>query len=122
MICRMRIKINTAKETNSRIQRAKLLRTAITIKSVDMRLKKEIAISAEKDAISAEREGLLKDIERMKAQIKGKRGQAHRDLTASLQIRLKSPNSEYKEKVATLDSDVKVADEYIDKEPVDTTI
>lgn len=113
-------KINTAKETNSRIQRAKLFKDSYNNKVRGYEAEKEIAISAEKDAISAERESLLKDIERMKAQIK-----ANEDKIAGLADRLadkvKIAESEYKEKVAKLDSDVKVADEYVDKSPVDTT-
>ena len=113
-------KINAAKETNSRIQRAKVFKDSYDNKIRGYEAEKEIAISAEKEAIANEREGLLKDIERMKAQIK-----ADEDKISGLSDRLNDKialaESEYKEKAAKLDSDVKVADEYINKEPIDTS-
>ena len=112
-------KINSAKEINSRIQRAKIFKDSYDGKIRSYEAEKEIAISAEKDAISNERESLLKDIERMKAQIK-----ADEDKITGLADRLNDKialaESEYKEKVAKLDGDVKVADEYIDKQPIET--
>ena len=42
-------------------------------------------------------------------------------LDSKLADKVKIAESEYKEKVAALDGDIKVADEYIDKTPVDTS-
>ncbi len=113
-------KINNAKEINSRIQRAKIFKDSYDGKIRGYEAEKEIAISAEKDAISNERESLLKDIERMKAQIKADEDKLA-GLDSKLADKVKIAESEYKEKVAKLDGEVKIADEYINKQPIDTT-
>lgn len=113
-------KINSAKEINSRIQRAKTFKESYNGKVRGYEADKEISISAEKDAIANEKESLLKDNERMKAQIKANEDKIS-GLLGRLSDRIKIAESEYKEKIAKLDGEVKVADEYIDKTPADTS-
>lgn len=62
-------KINSAREHNSRIQRAKAFKDSYANKIRGFQGEKESAVAAEKMAISNQREAILKSIERMKAEI-----------------------------------------------------
>ena len=111
-------KIEQAKEINSRIERAGLFKDSYNNKVRGYEAEKELEISAEKDAIAAERDNLTSTIERLKAEIK-----AAEDKLLTLDDRLKDKvnlaESRYKEKIAKLDSDMQTADKYIGMEPVD---
>ena len=63
-------KIEQAKEINSRIERAGLFKDSYNNKVRGYEAEKELEISAEKDAIAAERDNLTSTIERLKAEIK----------------------------------------------------
>ena len=78
----------------------------------------EIAVSNLKSAIAAEREQLTSDIERKKAEIKAAEDKLN-SLSDKIADKTKIFESEYREKVAKLDSDIKVADEYTGKQLVD---
>jgi hypothetical protein len=80
---------------------------------------REIAIAAEEKAIANERDGLHSTIERLKAEIKAAEDTL-KTLDEKLDDKRKVIEAEYREKVSTLENDVKVADEYADKEPIDT--
>ena len=69
----------------------------------------EIAVSNLKSAIAAEREQLTSDIERKKAEIKAAEDKLN-SLSDKIADKTKIFESEYREKVAKLDSDIKVAD------------
>ena len=69
-------KIEQAKEINSRIERAGLFKDSYNNKVRGYEAEKELEISAEKDAIAAERDNLTSTIERLKAEIKSSGGQA----------------------------------------------
>ena len=111
-------RIEQAKEINSRIERAKIFKDSYDNKVRGYEGEKELEISAEKDAIAAERDHLTSTIERLKAEIK-----AAEDKLLTLDDRLKDKvdlaESRYNEKIAKLDSDMQTADKYIGREPVD---
>ena len=112
-------KISAAKEMNSRIQRAKVFRDSYDNKIRGFQGEKESAVAAEKMAISNQREAILKSIERMKAEIAANENKLA-SLDGILADKIALAESRYNENVARLDSDIKVADEYADKTPVDT--
>lgn len=108
------------KEQNSKIEEAKSF-----IESYDNKLRgyegeKAIAISANEKAISTEKENLLKDNERMKAQIK-----ANEEKLMGLDKTLEDKNQiaqlEYENKVSKLDESIERAKEFKNKEPIDVT-
>ena len=109
-------KISAAKEMNSRIQRAKVFRDSYDNKIRGFQGEKE---SAEKLAVSNQREAILKSIERMKAEIAAGESKLA-SLDGILADKIALAESRYNENVARLDSDIKVADEYADKIPVET--
>lgn len=113
-------KISAAKELNSRIQRAKAFRDSYDNKIRGFQGEKESAVAAEKLSISNQREAILKSIERMKAEIAAGESKLA-SLDGILADKIALAESRYNENVARLDSDIKVADEYADKVPVDTS-
>lgn len=111
-------KITKAQEYNSRIERAKLFKDSYDNKVRGFQAEMEIAVSNLKSAIAAEREQLTSDIERKKAEIKAAEDKLN-SLSDKIADKTKIFESEYREKVAKLDSDIKVADEYTGKQLVD---
>lgn len=113
-------KLEQMKEHNSRIERAKLFHSNYDSKLRKLEADKMIEISAAEKAIATERETLIADIERMKAQIK-----ASEDKLAGLSGTLEDKNelaeSHYNEAKTKLDADMSIADDYINKEPYDCT-
>lgn len=113
-------RIEQAKQINGRIERAKIFKDSYVNKVRGFEAEKEIAISAEKDKIAAERDELTSRIERLKAEIKAAEDTL-KTLDSKLADKVALAESQFNEKLAKLDSDIKVADEYMDKEPVDIT-
>lgn len=111
-------KITKAQEYNSRIERAKLFKDSYDNKIRGYQAEMEIAVSNLKSAITAEREQLTSEIERKKAEIKAAEDKLN-SLSDKIADKTKIFESEYREKVAKLDSDIKVANEYIGKQAVD---
>ena len=111
-------KITKAQEYNSRIVRAKLFKDSYDNKVRGYQAEMEIAVSNLKSAIAAEREQLTIEIERKKAEIKAAEDKLN-SLSDKIADKTKIFESEYREKVAKLDSDIKVADEYTGKQLVD---
>lgn len=112
-------KITEAKEYNSRIQRAKVFRESYDNKVRGFQGEKESAIAAEKQAISTERESIIKSIERMKAEISANESKLA-SLDGILADKIALAESRYNENIAKLDSDIRIAEEYAGKTPVDT--
>ena len=110
-------KITKAQEYNSRIERAKLFKDSYDNKVRGYQAEMEIAVSNLKSAIAAEREQLTSEIERKKAEIKAAEDKLN-SLSDKITDKTKIFESEYREKVAKLDSDIKVADEYTGKQLV----
>ena len=111
-------KLEQIKEHNSRIERAKLFRSSYDSKLRKLEADKMIEISAEEKAISTERETLLSDIERMKAQIKASEDKLA-GLSGKLEDKKALAESRFNEAKTKLDADMSVADEYTDKQPID---
>jgi exonuclease SbcC len=111
-------KITKAQEYNSRIERAKLFKDSYDNKVRGYQAEMEIAVSNLKSAIAAEREQLTSKIERKKAEIKAAEDKLN-SLSDKIADKAKIFESEYREKVAKLDNDIKVADEYTGKQLVD---
>lgn len=114
-------KITKAQEYNSRIERAKLFKDSYDNKVRGYQAEMEIAVSNLKSAIAAEREQLTSEIERKKTEIKAAEDKLN-SLSDKIADKTKIFESEYREKVAKLDSDIKVANEYIGKQPVDVSV
>lgn len=113
-------RIEKAKEINSRIERAKIFKDSYDNKVRGYEAEKEIQVSSEREKIATEREELSSSIERMKAEIKAAEDKLT-TLDGKLADKVELAESAYREKVAKLDSDMQVADEYINKEKVDTS-
>jgi DNA repair exonuclease SbcCD ATPase subunit len=111
-------KITKAQEYNSRIERAKLFKDSYDNKVRGFQAEMEIAVSNLKSAIAVEREQLTSEIERKKAEIKAAEDKLN-SLSDKIADKTKIFESEYREKVAKLDSNIKVADEYTGKQLVD---
>lgn len=111
-------RIEKAKELNSRIERAKIFKSSYDNKIRGFQAEKEILISTEKEKIASERNNLTSTIERLKAEIKSAEDKLL-TLDDKLADKVALAESQYNEKVAKLDSDMKTADEYIGREPVD---
>jgi len=113
-------RIEQAKQINGRIEKAKIFKDSYENNVRGFEAEKEISISAEKDKIATERDELTSRIERLKAEIKAAENTL-KTLDSKLADKVALAESQYNEKLAKLDSDIKVADEYMDKEPVDIT-
>lgn len=113
-------RIEQAKVVNGRIEQAKIFKDSYDNKIRGYEAEKEIAISSEREKISKEREELNLNIERLKAEIKAAENKLT-TLGSKLDDKVALAESQYKGKIAKLDSDIKAADEYIDKEPIDTS-
>lgn len=113
-------KLEQMKEINSRIERAKLFRGSYDSKLRKLEADKMIEISAAEKEISSERESLLADIERMKAQIKANEDKLT-GLSGTLEDKKALAETRFEAAKTKLDADMSVADEYIDKQPLDCT-
>lgn len=111
-------KLEQMKELNSRIERAKLFRSSYDSKLRKLEADKTIEISSEEKAIAAERETLLSGIERMKAEIKAAEDKLS-GLDSKLEDKKQLAESHFAEAKTKLDADMSVADEYIEREPMD---
>lgn len=113
-------KLEQIKEHNSRIERAKLFRSSYDSKLRKLEADKMIEISANEKSIASEREDLLSSIERMKAEIRAAEDKLS-GLSAKFEDKKAVAESKFQESKAKLDADMNVADEYIDKQPIDCT-
>ncbi len=113
-------KLEQMKEFNSRIERAKLFRSSYDAKLRQLEADKMITITSEEKAVAAERESLLSNIERMKAEIKAAEEKIA-GLAGKLEDKKALAESKFNEAKTKLDADMSVADEYLDKQPLDCT-
>lgn len=111
-------KLEQMKEINSRIERAKLFRSSYDSKLRKLEADKMIEVTSAEKAIAAEREALLADNERMKAQIKANEDKLT-GLSGTLEDKKALAESHFNEAKTKLDADMSIADEYMDKQPVD---
>ena len=112
--------LNKIQQENGKIQRAKMFRDSYDNKLRGIQADRDIAISNAKDAISAEREGLEKTIERLKAEIRAAEDKLT-TLDSKLQDKVAVAKADYEVAKAKLDADTGVANEYADRQPTDTT-
>ena len=110
--------ISKAKEINGRIERAKIFKDSYDNKIRGFQADMEIEVSSLKQQIASERESLTAEIERKKAEIKADEEKLN-SLNDKIADKTAVIESEYKQKVAQLNSDIKIADEYISKQPID---
>ncbi len=113
-------KLEQIREENSRIERARLFQDSYNNKLRGLDAEREISISAEKKTILAEKEMLVTTLARLKAEIESTEDKLQ-SLDGRLSDRLEVVESRYNEKKAGLDSDMREAKEYGEKEPADVT-
>lgn len=111
--------LDRIRENNSIIERAKAFKESYQNKLRGLEADREINKSSAAKAIAVERDGLTSTIERLKAEIT-----AAQDRLSSLDSKLADKNAiidgQFEAAKAKLDKDTAVADQYMDKEPVDT--
>jgi chromosome segregation ATPase len=112
--------LETLKEHNNKIQSAKVFKESYNNKIRGYEAEKEIAISSEEKAIASEKETLTNSIERMKAEIAAAEDKL-KGLGSKLEDKKKIAIAEYEAKVAKLDGDIQIANQYADLETIDTT-
>ena len=113
-------KLEQMKEANSHIERAKLFRSSYDSKLRKLEADKMIEVTSAEKAIAAERETLLSDNERMKALIQSNEEKL-KGLSAILDDKKALAESHFAEAKTKLDADMSVADDYMDRQPVDCT-
>lgn len=113
-------KINEARKINDLIERARLFRDSYENKVRGYQAERELELEGERRKIQQEKETLLSEIERMTAEIK-----ANKDRLEALESVYSDKeavaNAHYNEKIAKLDGDMKVADDCLKKEKIDTS-
>ncbi len=107
--------LQKAQLTNQQIERAKQFAEQYHNKIRGYCAEKDISISSAEQAISIEKAGLVKSIERLKAEI-AIAEEKLTGLTEKLVNEKKIAELEYNEKVAKLDGDVQIANQYKDKQ------
>lgn len=110
--------LETIRESNNVIERAKAFKDSYDGKIRSLEANKQIAITAEEKAITNEKQGLLSSIERLKAEIKAAEEKLL-TLDDKLKDKIKIAESEYREQVAMLDSDIQIANKYTGKDIAD---
>lgn len=108
------------KAYNGQIQRAKAFKESYDNKARGIESEKLIAISAAEKTIQGEKENLLASIERMKAEIIAA-NERIRAMAGTLDDKKALAESECETKMAKLNADIGVADEYANKDPKDIT-
>ena len=105
-------------QENSRIARAKAFYDDYRNKIRGFEAERDIGVAALIAETNSERTSLERTIERLHAEIKAAET-ALAGLDDSLEIKKELLDSQFREKVAQLDSDIKVAEEYKDRTPTD---
>ena len=110
--------LQEAQEHNSLINRAKAFTDAYDGKVRGIQAEAEMLKTSEENAINAERVSLNKTIERLKGEIKAAEI-ALEGLDDKLSNKLAVIDAQYQEKVAKLDNDIKLSEQYRDKQYID---
>lgn len=111
--------LSKIQQENGKIQRAKMFRDGYQNKLRGIEADRDIAISSAKDAISGERDGLNRTIERLKAEIKAAEDKLS-GLDSKLNDKIAVIRADFEVAKAKLDADIGVADQYADKTPEPT--
>ena len=108
------------REANSRIERAKAFREGFEAKKRGLEAERDIQLAAVAQDISAQRESITGDIQRLEAQLAAAREK--RDGLAQRQKeREELEQARFRESLAKLERDVGVADQYAGQEVQDTS-
>lgn len=108
------------REANSRIERAKAFREGFEAKKRGLEAERDIHLTAVAQDISAQRESITGDIQRLEAQLTAAR--ERRDgLTQRQKEREELEHARFRESLAKLERDMGVADQYAGQEVQDTS-
>lgn len=113
-------KLETIKETNNQVNRAKLFLDGYQAKVRGLEAERDIAIAAEEKANAKEKEFITSNIERLKAELKAEQDKLG-TLGSKLNDKKALAESQYNEKLAKLNADTAVARQYSGKEVQDCT-
>lgn len=105
---------------NSKIERAKAFRAGYDAKKRGLEAEREIAIAAAEREIETERRQLTATIERLKAELIAAEEKVG-TLSEKLAGKTAVIDAQHAEALTKLDADTGIANQYADKEPVDTT-
>lgn len=108
------------REANSRIERAKSFREGFDAKKRGLEAERAIQLTAIEQDISAQREAITGDIQRMEAQIAAAREKLD-GLAQRRKEREELEDARFRESLAKLERDVGVADQYAEQEIQDTS-
>ena len=108
------------REANSRIERAKAFREGFEAKKRGLEAERDIQLSAVAQDISAQRESITGDIQRLEAQLAAAREKLD-GLAQRQKEREELEQARFRESLAKLERDVGVADQYAGQEVQDTS-
>lgn len=108
------------REANSRIERAKSFREGFEAKKRGLEAERDIQLAAIAQDISAQRESLTGDIQRLEAQLAAAREKLN-GLAQRQKEREELEQARFRESLAKLERDVGVADQYAGQEVQDTS-
>lgn len=108
------------REANSRIEQAKSFRDGFDAKKRGLEAERAIQLTAIEQDISAQREAIIGDIQRMEAQIAAAREKLD-GLAQRRKEREELEDARFRESLAKLERDVGVADQYAGQEVRDTS-
>lgn len=108
------------REANSRIERAKAFREGFEAKKRGLEAQRDIQLAAVAQDISAQRESITGDIQRLEAQLAAAREKLD-GLAQRQEEREELEQARFRESLAKLERDVGVADQYAGQEVQDTS-
>ena len=109
------------REANSRIERAKAFREGFEAKKRGLEAERDIQLTAVAQDISAQRESITGDIQRLEAQLAAAREKLD-GLAQRQREREELEQARFRESLAKLERDVGVADQYAGQEVQDTSV
>lgn len=108
------------REENNRIERAKIFKDSYDNKVRGLEADKEIQLSELERSIAQERQNIAQEIERLKGDIRTLE-EKQNGLDAKNADRQALIKSQFKEKLAKLDSDIRIAEQYAGRDTEDTS-
>ena len=112
-------KLNDAQHSNNLIERAKSFKSSYDAKLRGLEADRDIAINNQVKAIEAERASLNSEISRLEAEIKAAQEKLG-TLDQKLEDKKQVEQAKYEAAVSKLKEDIGIANEYVDKEIIDT--
>jgi len=117
--CKYR-ELEKVKDNNAIIARAKAYKESYSNKLRGIEAERDIAVAAEEKTIANERDGLNSTIARLRAEIKAAEDKLS-GLDGKLTDKIAVIEAQYQTKLAKLDKDAALANEWADKEPEDVS-